>query len=112
LGIYIPGGTAPSSSTALLTIHVLPWVGGCKEIVVCTPADGMAHQFRPFLFRERARAGPSGKTEIYRVGGAQAIAAMALRTGTIRRCRRFSDPKGNAYDMVGGEAVVFRPCCH
>jgi len=80
VGIYIPGGTAPLVSTALMTI-TLAKVAGCKEIVVCTPCgkDGAVNP--AILFAARA----AGATEVYRVGGAQAVAALAYGTETIRR---------------------------
>lgn len=100
VGIYIPGGTAPLVSTALMTI-VLARVAGCKEIVVCTPcgADGSINS--ALLFAART----AGATEIYRVGGAQAIAAMALGTKTIRRAQKVFGP-GNAY-VVAAKRLSF-----
>lgn len=91
VGIYIPGGTAPLVSTALMTI-TLAKVAGCKEIVVCTPCgkDGAVNP--AILFAARA----AGATEVYRVGGAQAIAALAYGTESIRRVQKIFGP-GNAY---------------
>jgi histidinol dehydrogenase len=91
VGIYIPGGRAPLVSTALMTV-ALAKVAGCKEIVVCTPCgrDGTINP--ALLFAARA----SGATEIYRVGGAQAIAAMAYGTKMIRRVQKIFGP-GNTY---------------
>ena len=91
VGIYIPGGTAPLVSTALMTV-TLAKIAGCREIVVCTPCgkDGAINS--ALLFAARA----AGATEIYRVGGAQAIAAMAYGTKTIRRVQKVFGP-GNAY---------------
>jgi histidinol dehydrogenase len=91
VGIYVPGGTAPLVSTALMTI-TLAKVAGCKEIVVCTPCGKSGEINLALLFAARA----AGATEIYRVGGAQAIAAMAYGTNTIRRVRKIFGP-GNAY---------------
>src|SRR5882672_10032031 len=91
VGIYIPGGTAPLVSTALMTI-TLAKVAGCKEIVVCTPCGKDGSINSALLFAARA----AGATEIYRVGGAQAIAAMAFGTKTIRRVQKIFGP-GNAY---------------
>src|SRR3984957_9336611 len=79
VGIYIPGGTAPLVSTALMTI-TLARVAGCPEIVVTTPCGRDGSINPALLFAARA----AGATEIYRVGGAQAIAAMAYGTPTIR----------------------------
>jgi histidinol dehydrogenase len=93
VGIYIPGGTAPLVSTALMTI-TLARVAGCPEIVVCTPpAKDEPLRLNPALLYA-ARA--AGATEIYRLGGAQAIAAMALGTATIRPVVKLFGP-GNAY---------------
>ena len=99
VGIYIPGGTAPLVSTALMTI-TLAKVAGCKEIVVCTPCgDGGINS--ALLFAARA----AGATEIYRVGGAQAIAAMAYGTKTIRRVQKIFGP-GNAYVVTAKRLLV------
>jgi len=100
VGIYIPGGTAPLVSTALMTV-VLAKVAGCPEIVVCTPCgkDGAVNP--ALLFAARA----AGATEIYRVGGAQAIAAMAYGTPTIRRVQKIFGP-GNAYVVAAKRLVV------
>ena len=100
VGIYIPGGTAPLVSTCLMTI-TLARVAGCREIVVCTPcgADG---QINPgLLFAARS----AGATEVYRLGGAQAIAAMAFGTQTIRRVQKVFGP-GNAY-VVAAKRLLF-----
>jgi len=100
VGIYIPGGTAPLVSTCLMTI-TLARVAGCREIVVCTPcgADG---QINPgLMFAART----AGATEVYRVGGAQAIAAMAYGTATIKRVQKIFGP-GNAY-VVAAKRLLF-----
>jgi histidinol dehydrogenase len=91
VGIYIPGGTAPLVSTALMTI-TLAKVAGCQEIVVCTPCGKDGSINPALLFAART----AGATEIYRVGGAQAIGAMAYGTKTIRRVQKIFGP-GNAY---------------
>ena len=95
VGVYIPGGTAPLASTALMTI-TLAKVAGCKEIVACTPS------VNPDLLYA---IGVAGATEIYRVGGAQAIAAMALGTVTIRRVAKVFGP-GNAY-VTAAKKLLF-----
>jgi len=87
VGIYIPGGTAPLVSTVLMTV-TLAQVAGCPEIVVCSPPP-----ISPSLLYAAKMA---GATEIYQVGGAQAIAAMALGTPTIQRVAKIFGP-GNAY---------------
>ena len=100
VGVYIPGGKAPLVSTALMTI-TLAKVAGCPEIVACTPCgrDGAINP--ALLFATRA----AGATEIYRVGGAQAIAAMAYGTKTIRRVQKIFGP-GNAY-VVTAKRLLF-----
>jgi histidinol dehydrogenase len=100
VGIYIPGGAAPLVSTVLMTLP-LARVAGCREIVVCTPCDRNG-QIAPALLHG-ARA--AGATEIYRIGGAQAIAAMALGTATIRRVNKIFGP-GNAY-VVAAKRLLF-----
>jgi histidinol dehydrogenase len=100
VGVYIPGGTAPLVSTALMTI-TLAKVAGCKEIVVCTPCGRDGSINSALLFAARA----AGATEIYRVGGAQAIAAMAYGTKTIRRVQKIFGP-GNAYVVTAKRLLV------
>jgi len=95
VGIYIPGGSAPLASTALMTI-TLAKVAGCKEIVACTPSTN------PDLLYA---IGIAGATEVYRVGGAQAIAAMALGTKTIRPVLKVFGP-GNAY-VTAAKKLLF-----
>ena len=91
VGIYIPGGTAPLVSTALMTI-TLAKAAGCPEIVVCTPCASNG-SINPALLHA---VNTSGATEIYRIGGAQAIAAMAYGTAWIRSVQKIFGP-GNAY---------------
>jgi histidinol dehydrogenase len=102
VGVYVPGGTAPLVSTALMTI-TLAKVAGCKEIVVTTPCgrDGAVNP--AILFAARV----AGATEIYRVGGAQAIAAMAFGTKTIHRVQKIFGP-GNAYVSMAKRLLVGR----
>ena len=100
VGLYIPGGTAPLMSTALMTV-VLARVAGCREIVVCTPCGKDGRINHGLLFAARS----AGATEIYRVGGAQAIAAMALGTATIRPVQKVFGP-GNAY-VVAAKRLLF-----
>jgi histidinol dehydrogenase len=100
VGIYVPGGTAPLVSTALMTI-TLAKVAGCKQIVVCTPCGKDGGINPALLFAARA----AGATEIYRVGGAQAIAAMAYGTKMIRRVQKVFGP-GNAYVVAAKRLVI------
>jgi len=100
VGVYVPGGMAPLVSTALMTI-TLARVAGCPEIVVCTPCGKDGSINPALLFAARA----AGATEIYRVGGAQAIAAMAYGTNTIPRVQKIFGP-GNAYVVAAKRLLV------
>lgn len=100
VGVYIPGGTAPLVSTALMTI-TLARVAGCPEIVVCTPCGQDGSINAALLFAARA----AGATEIYRVGGAQAIAALAYGSNTLRRVQKIFGP-GNAYVVAAKRLLV------
>jgi len=100
VGVYIPGGTAPLASTTLMTV-TLAKVAGCREIVACTPC-GKDGQVNTALL---AALGQAGATEVYRVGGAQAIAAMACGTKTIRPVQKIFGP-GNAY-VVAAKRLLF-----
>ena len=100
VGVYIPGGKAPLVSTALMTI-TLAKAAGCPEIVACTPCGRDGGINPALMFATRA----AGATEIYRVGGAQAIAAMAYGTKTIRRVQKIFGP-GNAYVVTAKRLLV------
>jgi len=100
VGIYIPGGMAPLVSTALMTIP-LARVAGCREIVVCTPCDRNG-QVNPALLYAARRA---GATEIYRIGGVQAIAALALGTVKIQPVQKIFGP-GNAY-VIAAKRLLY-----
>ena len=100
VGIYIPGGAAPLVSTALMTLPQAR-VAGCREIVVCTPCDREGRVNPALLHAARG----AGATEVYRIGGAQAIVAMALGTATIRRVNKIFGP-GNAF-VVAAKRLLF-----
>ena len=91
VGVYIPGGTAPLASTSVMTV-TLAKAAGVKEIVACTPA-GRDGQVNPVLLYALKLA---GATEIYRVGGIQAIGLMAFGTKTCRKVQKIAGP-GNAF---------------
>ncbi|MDR1145620.1 MAG: histidinol dehydrogenase [Verrucomicrobiales bacterium] len=87
VGIYVPGGTAPLVSSALMTV-TLAKTAGVKSIAVCTPGP-----VQPVLHYAIKLAGAD---EIYQVGGAQAIAAMAYGTASIKPVHKIYGP-GNVY---------------
>ena len=91
VGVYIPGGTAPLASTSVMTV-TLAKAAGVKEIVACTPA-GKDGRVNPVLLYALKLA---GATEIYRVGGIQAIGMMAFGTKTCPKVQKIAGP-GNAF---------------
>ena len=100
VGLYVPGGTAPLVSTVLMTA-TLAQTAGCPEIVVTTPC-GPDGSVNPAMLVALQLA---GATEIYRIGGAQAIAALAYGTDTIRPVEKVFGP-GNKY-VVEAKRQVF-----
>ncbi len=91
VGLYVPGGEVPLVSTVLMTA-TLARIARCREIVVCTPSNA-AGEIADGLLAALALV---RVTEVYRVGGVQAIAAMAYGTATIRAVDKIYGP-GNAY---------------
>lgn len=91
VGLYIPGGRAPLFSTVLM-LACPARIAGCKEIILCTPQSGN----RPIAPEILYAAAVCGIDRIYRIGGAQAIAAMALGTESIPKVDKIFGP-GNRY---------------
>ncbi len=91
VGVYVPGGTAPLASTAVMTV-TLAKAAGVREIVACTPC-GKDKRVNPVLLYALKLA---GATEIYRVGGIQSIGMMAFGTTSVRPVQKIAGP-GNAY---------------
>ncbi len=91
VGVYIPGGTAPLASTSIHTV-TLAKAAGVREIVACTPA-GRTGEVNPVLLYALLLA---GATEIYRVGGIQAVGMMAFGTKSCRKVQKIAGP-GNAF---------------
>jgi histidinol dehydrogenase len=100
VGVYVPGGTAPLASTAIMTV-TLARAAGVKEIVACTPC-GKDGSVNPVLLYALKLA---GATEIYRVGGIQAIGMMAFGTKTVKPVQKIAGP-GNAY-VTAAKRQVF-----
>ena len=90
VGLYVPGGTAPLFSTVLM-LAIPATVAGCREIVLATPAKNGALS-PAILYAARI----SGVRRVLKVGGAQAIAAMAYGTESVPRCDKLFGP-GNSY---------------
>ncbi len=91
VGLYIPGGTAPLFSTILM-LGIPAKIAGCKEIVLCSPPnkDGVLHP--AILYAAQV----AGITNVYKIGGVQAIGAMAYGTETISSVYKIFGP-GNQY---------------
>jgi histidinol dehydrogenase len=102
VGVYVPGGTAPLVSTAIMTC-TLAQAAGCPHIVVTTPT-GPDGRINDALHHALVVA---GATEIYRVGGAQAIGALAYGTKSIPPVQKIFGP-GNAYVVEAKRQVVGR----
>jgi len=99
VGLYIPGGTAPLFSSVLM-LAIPAKIAGCKQVVMCTPPDREG-KINPLILYA---ASLSGVTGIYRVGGAQAVAAMAYGTETVPRVYKIFGP-GNQYVTRAKELV-------
>lgn len=91
VGLYVPGGSAPLVSTMLM-LGVPAQIAGCREVVVCTPPS-LKGTINAAI---RYAAAKCGLNQLYMVGGAQAIAAMALGTETVPRVDKLFGP-GNQY---------------
>lgn len=105
VGLYIPGGTAPLFSTVLM-LAIPAKLAGCPRVVLCSPA-GKDGNIAPAVL---AAASVCEVDEIYKVGGAQAIAAMALGTESIPRVDKIFGP-GNRFvtaakQILGGKEVA------
>ncbi len=104
VGLYIPGGTAPLFSTILM-LAVPATIAGCKEIILCTP-EGKSGIHPAILYA----AEQTGVTAMYKVGGAQAIGAMAYGTESVPKVHKIFGP-GNQFVthakmMVNAEGIA------
>lgn len=99
VGCYVPGGTAAYPSTVLMNL-IPARVAGVRELVVVSP-PGSDGRLNPTVL---AAARLAGATEVYKVGGAQAIAALAYGTATIRRVDKVVGP-GNIYVALAKRLV-------
>ena len=99
VGLYIPGGSAPLFSTVLM-LGIPAVIAGCKEIILCTPpaANGKVHPAILYV------AKVVGITRIYKIGGVQAVAAMAYGTETVPQVYKIFGP-GNQYVTAAKQLV-------
>lgn len=117
VGLYVPAGSAPLPSTALM-LGVPARIAGCRDVVLCSPARADGTCDEAVLFAARV----VGVHRVFKLGGAQAIAAMAYGTESVPRCDKLfgpgnawvteaklqvsSDPNGAAIDMPAGPSEV------
>ncbi|HQK37024.1 MAG TPA: histidinol dehydrogenase [Bacteroidales bacterium] len=99
VGLYVPGGSAPLFSTVLM-LGIPARLAGCERIIVCTPPGKDAAIHPAILYSAKA----IGITEVYKVGGVQAIAAMAYGTETIPAVNKIFGP-GNQYVTIAKQIV-------
>ena len=117
VGLYVPAGSAPLPSTALM-LGVPASIAGCREVVLCSPAraDGCCDEAVLYVARL------TGVHKVFKLGGAQAIAAMAYGTASVPKCDKLfgpgnswvteaklqvsGDPEGAAIDMPAGPSEV------
>lgn len=102
VGLYIPGGTAPLFSTVLM-LAVPAKIAGCREIVLCTPPDKEGKVHPAILFAAQV----AGVDKIFKIGGVQAVAAMAYGTETVPKVYKIFGP-GNQYVTAAKQLVSLR----
>ncbi|XOD69750.1 MAG: histidinol dehydrogenase [Flavobacteriales bacterium AspAUS03] len=100
VGFYIPGGSAPLFSTVLM-LGIPAQLAGCEEIILCSPPDSKGTLHPAILYTARK----IGIEQIYTIGGAQAIAAMAYGTESIPAVNKIFGP-GNAYVTTAKQLVI------
>lgn len=103
VGLYIPAGSAPLPSTVLM-LGIPAKLAGCKQIVLCSPPKANG-SIDPFILATAARIGID---EVYKIGGAQAIAAMAYGTETIPKVDKIFGP-GNRYVTAAKQFISMEP---
>ena len=117
VGLYVPAGTAPLPSTALM-LGIPAQIAGCRQVVLCSPARADGSCDEAVLYAARV----TGVHKVFKLGGAQAIAAMAYGTASVPRCDKLfgpgnswvteaklqvsTDPDGAAIDMPAGPSEV------
>lgn len=100
VGLYIPGGSAPLFSTVLM-LAVPAVIAGCGRIVLCTPPDRNGNVNPAILYA----ASTCGVSEIYKVGGVQAIAAMYYGTETVPQVSKICGP-GNSWVTMAKQLIA------
>jgi len=104
VGLYVPAGTAPLPSAAIM-LAVPAAIAECPIRIMCTPADAKGKVNAATLVAARR----SGVTDVFKIGGAQAIAAMAYGTPTVPKVAKIFGP-GNAWVTAAKSIVASDPC--
>lgn len=102
VGLYIPGGTAPLFSTVLM-LGIPASIAECREIILCTPPDKNGHVHPAILYAAKV----AGVHRVFKVGGTQAIAAMAYGTETVPKVYKIFGP-GNQYVTAAKQLVSLK----
>lgn len=102
VGLYVPGGTAPLFSTVLM-LAIPARLAGCHEIILCTPCNEAKEVHPAILYAARL----TGVTRVFRLGGAQAIAAMAFGTESVPSVYKIFGP-GNQYVTAAKQLVQMK----
>lgn len=102
VGLYIPGGTAPLFSTVLM-LSVPAQIAGCKEIVLCSPPNKEGKIHPAVLYAAKI----AGVSKIFKIGGVQAIAAMAYGTESVPKVYKIFGP-GNQYVTAAKQLVSLK----
>jgi len=102
VGLYIPGGTAPLFSTVLM-LALPAQIAGCKEIVLCSPPDKQGKINPAILYAARI----AGVSKVFKIGGIQAIGAMAYGTESVPKVYKIFGP-GNQYVTTAKQLVSLR----
>ncbi len=102
VGLYIPGGTAPLFSTVLM-LAIPAQIAGCKEIVLCSPPNKEGNIHPAVLFAAKV----ANVSKIFKIGGVQAIGAMAYGTESVPKVYKIFGP-GNQYVTVAKQVVSLK----
>lgn len=103
VGLYVPGGSAPLISTVIM-LAVPAQIAACEQVILCTPPDQQGQVSAAIL----AAASRCGIKRVFKVGGAQAIAAMGLGTQSIPACAKLFGP-GNAWVTEAKQQISILP---
>ena len=103
VGLYVPGGTAPLISTVIM-LAIPAQIAACEQVILCTPPDKNG-QVAPAILAAASRCGIK---RVFKVGGAQAIAAMGLGTESIPACAKLFGP-GNAWVTEAKQQIAALP---